>query len=173
MSGTTRASYCTSGRPRRSVPVRVGRTGGRLRTSCTRREFLSQPAAITGAGASGTGTAGVAHRRGRPGRRRVRGFPAGDTLGLHDHDPGARYGGGRTAADRHNYLEPYPRGPRRFEAPLACTSISTIRDWSGEVEIVSLRVPDAGERLARQGRGRRAAPVATWTSTNRPASPKL
>ena len=59
-----------------------------------------------------------ADRRGRSGRRRVRGVPARSAVRLPDHGARARHVPGRDAADRHPHLEPHPRRARRAEAPL-------------------------------------------------------
>ena len=59
---------------------------------------------------------GAADRRGRPGRRRVRGAaPRGARRGL-GHRPRARHLHGRAAADRGAHLQPQP-GPARRAAP--------------------------------------------------------
>ena len=62
--------------------------------------------------------AGAADRRGRPGRRRVRGVPARDPVRLLGHHPRAGHVPGRRAADRGDHLEPHPRRARRPQAPL-------------------------------------------------------
>ncbi len=62
--------------------------------------------------------AGAAHRRDRPGRRRVRGLPPRGAGRLRHHRPRARHVPRRGAAARRHHLEPHPRRARRPEAPL-------------------------------------------------------
>ena len=91
----------------------------------------------------------AADRRDRPCRRRVRGVPARGALGLPDHDPG----------DRHVHAK------RRPAVVLTSNRTRELHDalkrrclfhWIGhpslerEIEIVRLRVPGVGERLATQ-----------------------
>ena len=59
-----------------------------------------------------------AHRRVRPGRRRVRGFPAGTTIGLSGNDPRAGYSPRRATTHCGNNIKPYARGERRTQTPL-------------------------------------------------------
>ena len=66
----------------------------------------------------GTAPGGAAHRRGGPGRRRVRGVPVRAAgRGLGDH-PRAGHPHGRGAAGRDPDLQPHPRPARRAQAPL-------------------------------------------------------
>ena len=60
----------------------------------------------------------AAGRRGRPGRRRVRGVPARGAQRLHDLGPGARHDPRGDPAGRRGDQQPHPRGARRAEAPL-------------------------------------------------------
>ena len=83
----------------RALPAQAGR--------CCRRSTTRRRAA-----------AGAAHRRDRPGRRRVRGVPAGGAVRLPDHRARARPVHRRPPADRRADVEPHPRRARRAEAPL-------------------------------------------------------
>ncbi len=60
----------------------------------------------------------AARRRGRPGRRRVRGVPAGGALDVPGHDPRARHRARRGPAVRRADLQPDPRAARRAQAAL-------------------------------------------------------
>ena len=61
---------------------------------------------------------GAAGGRAGPRRRRVRGVPAGDPVGVRGDDPGARARARRDAAGGHRHVEPDPRAARRAEAPM-------------------------------------------------------
>ena len=139
-SGTTPASCCTSGRPR---PPGGPPTGAEALEAelyderfLVRRPLLARPRPPAERPA-----AGAAHRRGRPGRRRVRGLPARAARRLGGHDPRARHRPGRGAAGRRAHLEPHPRRARRPEAPLPLP-LGRAPDFEREVAIVRLRAPE-------------------------------
>ena len=111
-----------------------------------RRFLLARPAA---AGARGLAQR-AARRRGRPGRRRVRGVPARGALRLHDLDPRARH------------------DPRASTPPLVVLTSNRTRevhdalkrrclyhwlqhpDFDREVAILRRRLPEVTEQLARE-----------------------
>ena len=79
---------------RQAAPAHPHRRGlghdrrpGALRGRALHPAVPGQPAALAGAGAPRADAAGPAHRRDRPCRRRVRGFLAGDPLGLRHNHP--------------------------------------------------------------------------------------
>ena len=100
--------------PAAAHPRRAG--GHRRRGRALRPRVPDPPAAARGDRVRGPGRA--ADRRGRPGRRGVRGVPARGALGLPGHDPRARHDRGQAPADRDPDLEPHPRAARRAQAPL-------------------------------------------------------
>src|SRR4029453_3188441 len=61
---------------------------------------------------------GAADRRAGPGRRRVRGVPAGGAGGVRGAQPGDRPGGSGPPTGGGDHLEPHPRAARRPQAPL-------------------------------------------------------
>src|SRR3972149_5328859 len=63
-------------------------------------------------------TSGSADRRDRPGRRGVRGLPAGGALRLSGDDPGNRHHQGDPAALCHPHVEPRARAVGRAAPPL-------------------------------------------------------
>ncbi|CAA9274209.1 MAG: Carbon monoxide oxidation accessory protein CoxD, partial [uncultured Blastococcus sp.] len=75
----------------------------------------ARPAAAAGARGLAERAAG---RRGGPGRRRVRGLPAGGPVRLHHLHPGAGHRPGHDAAAGGPHLQPHPGGARRPQAPL-------------------------------------------------------
>ena len=101
---------------------------------------------------------GPADRRGRPGRRRVRGVPARDPVRLPDHRARAGHVPRRAAADRGHHLEPHARRARRAQAPLPLP-LGRAPDFEREVAIVRLRAPEVqrGPGPSGGGRGRGAA----------------
>ena len=76
------------------------------------------PARPSGAGRAPAEPRGAAGRRGRPGRRRVRGVPARGALDLPGQHPRARHRQGRDPAGRGAHLQPHPRAARRAQATL-------------------------------------------------------
>ena len=166
-TGTSRASCCTCAPPRRPAD-------GRRRTAARGR-------AVQRAGSWSPGRCcrrwrptpvGAAGRRGRPGRRRVRGVPARGAL----------------ATSRSPCRSSARSGPR-CRRP-SCSPRNRTRDvhdalkrrclyhwldhpeFDREVAIVRLRVPEASDRLARAGHRRRARAARRATCSSRPASPR-
>ena len=127
-SGTTPASCCTCGRPRPAGSI----AGGSVRPEAvtprwptpltdelySERFLVRRPLLAAVAPTPGRAAAGAAHRRDRPGRRRVRGLPARDPGRLLGHRARAGHLPGRDAAGGGDHLEPHPRRPRRPEAAL-------------------------------------------------------
>ena len=91
---------------------------------------------------------GAAHRRDRPGRRRVRGVPARDPGRLLGHRARAGHVPGRDAAGGGDHVEPHPRRARRPQAPLPLPLGRAPR----------LRARGAHRDGARPGGGRAAGP---------------
>ena len=142
------------------------------RTSCTRERFLVRRPLLRAIDHHGAGPAGAARRRGRPGRRRVRGVPARDPLRLRrSRCPSSASCGPRSrpivvltsnrTRDVHDALK------RRclyhwIEHP----------DFERELAIVRLQ----GAARSPSARARRSRPrsrcCAASSSTSRPASPR-
>ena len=111
-------------------------------------------------------------RRGRPGRRRVRGVPARDPLRLLGHRARARHVPRRDAADRGRHLEPHPRRARRARSAAACTTGSTTPTSSASSRSCASQAP-RGRRGARPPGRRRGGGAARRSScTSRRASPR-
>ncbi len=87
----------------------------RGRAGPVRRALPHRPADAAGAARR---PCRAAHRRDRPGRRRVRGVPARGALDLAGDHPRARHRHGTVPADRRADLQPHPRGARRAQAAL-------------------------------------------------------
>ena len=166
-------------RPPAAAPARrrghgcAERRGDRRRRGRAVQRAVPRPPAPA-AGPGGVGRrrpARPADRRGRPGRRRVRGVPAGDPLRLGGHDPRARHVPRRGPAGRRDHVEPHPRRPRRPEAalPLPLGRAPDVRARGRDR-------PAAGPRGRRRprppGRRPRSPSCASAASTSRPASPR-
>ena len=80
--------------------------------------FLVKRAAPAGHRPRGGPVADPAHRRGRPGRRRVRGLPARGAVRLPDHRARARHVPRRRPPFVDPHLQPHPRRARRAQAPV-------------------------------------------------------
>ena len=106
----------------------------------------------------GDAAAGAAHRRGRPGRRRVRGLPARDPLRLRGHRPRARHVPRRGAAGGGRSPRTAPATSTTRSSAAASTTGSSHPDFEREVAIVAAAGP-GGARAARPpgGGGRRAS----------------
>ena len=147
-SGTTPASCCTCARSR-PAGGEVG--GGRALLRALPRAPAAAPGHRLRGRQPGRGrAAGAADRRGRPGRRRVRGVPARDPLRLLGHRPRAGHVPRRRCRRSSS---------SRRTAPATCTTRSKRRclyhwvehpDFEREVAIVRLRGPEVSEQLARQ-----------------------
>src|SRR5260221_224146 len=115
------------------------------------------PARAVAAGrdrASGTAPGGAADRRGRPGRRRVRGVPvraAGRVRGDHSR---ARHAAGGVSAGRGADLEPHPRPARRPEAalPVPLDRLPGRRAGRGDHTAPGARGGDPARRAGRRRR---------------------
>ena len=124
--------------------------GGRGRA--LQRALPGAPAAAAGHRPVRRTAAGPAHRRGRPGRRRVRGLPARDPVRVRGHHPRAGHLPGRGPAARHHHLQPDPRRPRRPQAalPLPLGRAPRLRARGGHRAPAG---PAGRPRLARQVAG--------------------
>ena len=100
-----------SGWPRRAAR-RSPRPTCSARSTCCRRPLLRRDRA------PGPAPGGAADRRGRPGRRRVRGVPVRAAGRGRGHHPGAGHPARRRPADRRAHLQPHPRPARRAQAAL-------------------------------------------------------
>ena len=142
-SGTTPASCSTSGPPRRRAAGRWPSVEDELYAE----RFLVRRPLLRAIDHAGDGAAaGAAHRRGRPGRRRVRGLPARDPVRLRGHRPRARHVPGRGAAGRR-------ASPRT--APATCTTPS-----SAAASTTGSSTPTSSARWPSCGCGRPACPSA-------------
>ena len=87
--------------------------GRPLRRGVPRRATAAHRGAPPGAAAGR-----APDRRGRPGRRRLRGLPARAAGRARRDHPGARHDPGHPPADRGAHVQPHPRAARRVQAPL-------------------------------------------------------
>ena len=107
------------------------------------------------------GPSRAAGRRGRPGRRRVRGVPARGALRLHDHRARARHD--RARPPRRWWCSPSNRTREVHDALKRRCLYHWLEhpDFDREVAILRRRLPEVTERLAarggRRGRARRCA----------------
>ena len=140
-TGTSRARSCICARSRRRRGTDVEEAEKSLYDA---RFLLARPVlqALQQPG-------GAAGRRGGPGRRRVRGVPAGGALDVPGDDPGARHRPRRRAADRRPHLQPHPRAARRAQAALPLPLDRPPRPRA-RGEIVRSRAPECREKLAGQ-----------------------
>ena len=142
------------GRKRRSGRVdRIGR-GGHLHSPLPHR---APPP--PGPGFRPGRRAGAAHRRARPRGRAVRGVPAGTAGRLPDHDSRTRHRRRRGTTRGGHHLQPYPRDPRRHQAPLLLPLGGLSRRCTGT------RNPPgagAGDRGGVEPRGRRLRAEPAW-----------
>ena len=163
--------------PRQLLHLRAAEAAGvtdveRLESELYDRRFLVSPAAAAGPGDLLGGAAQrPARRRDRPGRRRVRGVPAGGAERLHHLHPRARHDQRRTPAGRRRHLQPHPRGARRAQAPLPLPLAGApgVRPGGGD------HPAPAARARPRASHARSPAPpggCAGWTCSSRRGSPR-
>ena len=148
-SGTTRASCCTCGPPRRPAG-RARRHDRRARGRALLRAVPRAPAAAAGDRPRRGTAARAADRRGRPGRRRVRGLPARDPVRLLDH--GSRAGHvPRRRCRRSSSSRRTARATCTTRSSAgASTTGSTIPTSSARSRSFGCAAPQVSETLARQ-----------------------
>ena len=150
----------------------AGRRGGGgidrrrpARAGALRPAVPGRPAAAAGAG--DRQPRGAARRRGRPGRRRVRGVPARGAQRLHDLGARARHDPGRDAAGRRGDQQPHPRGARRAQAPLPLPLAASTRTSSARSRSSGAGCPRPPRRSPGRWPGSRRG-AAARTCSSRP-----
>ena len=150
-TGTSRARSCTCARSRRPAPARDVEEAEK---SLYDERFLLARPVLAGAPAEPGGAAG---RRGRPGRRRVRGVPARGAVDLPGDDPRARHR--RAPRRRRSWCSP-PTAPASCttrSSGAASTTGSTTPASSARSRSSASRAPEVSEDAGPAGRRRRPA----------------
>ena len=114
----------------------------------------------------------AAHRRDRPGRRRVRGLPARGALDLAGDHPRARHGDGDGAAGGRAHLQPHPRAARRPQAPLPLPLARAPRHRARARDRRAAALPRCRRRWPSRSSARCTASGPTARCSSRRASPR-